>query len=895
MKKIISLLLVVVFTLSQISSAMAATVNEITEFGFDKYRNREGMVNGHIFHPIAYHDGGPSYSQPLLLDGSRWGGSLAGKTVLISVENNQLKGYILPDVPLSPPSELQYLEPVWSVKLSGSKATKSHPTFVDREGKKYIYIGTYSQYLDIVDITNFASVNQSSLTSKQNPHATDITSAPLVLNWRGHEVVVGTSGNTGKAFLMVDPTSDSATAFHINCGSGRTSSSPAPIYNGQGFAVGLDQGGSSGEVQLYHLDDILAIDTNGKVYQKGQSARVVKVTSAGLAGSFSVDGDKIFFGDSRSNIYALNWATGTPLWANNDFRGIFSNRSPALTSSNMYFPAVGETQGKLIAIDRATGKTAWVREFSSKAQTAPMVFTSASGGFGVFEGTSEGMLVGLNNNGIDIFPPFQIARPQGLSQYAQGVAGEISAAGNYCVVATEQGIVVWVLAKAFNLQAVSLKATEEPIDPEKLEPGKSYTGTATFKLDETSDYSSCIVAPVGVFLNDQYLELTDMDDKPLYKINIDGKESYVLSNIERGKEYQVKFKYTVPADGQAVLTSVIDIPYDPVMGLFMENTEEDNKIQKDLSAVLPNLLVDEFEPGVGEAVAGQKYTGWVIFCNESTIDLTDIPVAVYNNGWKINLGFDTIDLKAGETKKVTFTYTAQSLESKLKAVIDTPPLDNKYVEETEEDNVAEISVTTGEASPPSNGVLTFQARSQGGKDLYGKYIPPTNRPVNTAMWEDMVTATLKPPAPTPPKGTLKSWSITSATITIPKQHPRFSFGTPYPPVSTETLTMNPGGHTATALFKETWGIDGFNRGGSPGVYSPIEKKVMAAKPKTYTITANYTIKYTYEWQEKRRSCSTGSNGKRKCRTYYVTKSATGTTSGTATGSLLVNGAGRIPF
>lgn len=318
---------------------------------------------------------------------------------------------------------------------------------------------------------------------------------------------------------------------------------------------------------------------------------------------------------------------------------------------------------------------------------------------------------------------------------------------------------------------------------------------------------------------------------------------------------------------------------------------------------LPNLAIGDINPGFeGEVTAGTKCTGWFEVINESPQSFEDVPVGLWHNGWKAKTKnaagtvIETIDIEPNETVKVYFECTTQEGKSTLVAKVDKNPLQETIEETTKEDNTGEIEVLPkAPPAPPSNGALTFQARNQGGKDLYGKYIPPTNRTANTAMWEDMVTATLKPPAPTPPKGTLKSWSITSATITIPKQHPRFSFGTPYPPVSTETLTMKPGGHTATSIFKETWGIDGFNRGGSPGVYSPIEKRVMAAKPKSYNISANYSIRYTYEWQEKRRSCSTGSNGKRKCRTYYVTKSATGTTSGTATGSLLVNGAGRIPF
>lgn len=179
----------------------------------------------------------------------------------------------------------------------------------------------------------------------------------------------------------------------------------------------------------------------------------------------------------------------------------------------------------------------------------------------------------------------------------------------------------------------------------------------------------------------------------------------------------------------------------------------------------------------------------------------------------------------------------------------------------------ECDVSVGDlAEAPANGRLTFSAVSQDNS---------ITRPANTAKWTDHVTATLSPKKPTPPKGTITSWSVTSATLNYPSKNPKFTFGHPLPPVGTKTITMNPSGHKATVTFDEDWSLNGAN------IYDIIARK-MVDGPTNYTITANYTVRFIYKW-----TTTTHHNG----HSHTVTHTASGTESGTESGTLLVNGTG----
>jgi hypothetical protein len=158
-----------------------------------------------------------------------------------------------------------------------------------------------------------------------------------------------------------------------------------------------------------------------------------------------------------------------------------------------------------------------------------------------------------------------------------------------------------------------------------------------------------------------------------------------------------------------------------------------------------------------------------------------------------------------------------------------------------------------------------------------------NRPVDTAKYADIVKAVLKPAPPKPPRGRLVSWEITSATLTYPKRHPDFWFGHPVEPEGTVTVDMAPNGHEATVEFEEYWSL-----AGAP-IYDMSTDQM--APPPYYTITAEYTIRYTYEYEVTHRRTYTDKDGKTRTESWTETVRREATTSGTASGKLLVNGTG----
>lgn len=651
MRKAIIAVLALFLAIAFNGPVFAGPADEVGTFGFTDLRHRVGNVAGGAMAGLMYHFGGPSYSQPLILDGDRWGGDLAGRTVAVTVENNVMYGYLLPDPAIPPPVEEIELQPLWSVKLSGSIPTKSHPTFYEKDGRKYIFIGTYSRHLDIIDVTDFQNVK---MQSRKSPHATDITSAPLVLNWRGHDIVVTTSGDTGKIFIVTDPLSNKINGFYINAGPGRTSSSPAPVDGGRAFAVGLDQGRHSGELRIYYLDDILKEGPGGKVEGTGKPARIVEKLNGGLAASFSVDGDMLYFGDTRSNIYAYNVKTKQKS-INSDHAGTFSNRSPALTNNLVIFPAVGENKGKLVAVNRYTGRTEWVREFSSRAQTAPSVLTYP-GGSEVWAGTSGGWLAFLDTNtGKPLDEPAKIALKFGLSTYASGVSGEISAAGDYVLISTEQGVVGTFLIDPPNLQAVSIY-TGIP-EGEDARQGQTYRGMAKFKY--ASGHYPWLPVPVGVFHGDKYLKLTDENGNELPKATLsDGSTVYVLPRMNLGEEYTVYFEWTAAKDD--TLTAVIDLPYPPVVDVYQETSENDNKVSESIKVQAYDIKVKIYP----------YENPWTVVGSPTTVKTTvkvkrkdnipgNITTRLTING-PAGPKSVNISLSPGEYKRVPYNFTVSS-------------------------------------------------------------------------------------------------------------------------------------------------------------------------------------------------------------------------------------------
>lgn len=490
-------------------------------------------------------------------------------------------------------------------------------------------------------------------------------------------------------------------------------------------------------------------------------------------------------------------------------------------------------------------------------------------------------------------PPTEYAWGIGR-MWRYGDSGQI----NYVTVPLLSGI----LLTENNLKAVSI---DLGIPQDQLaSPGSEYIATVVF---ENSSDQTFPETPVAVLHGEYRATLVDESGQALPVKTVGGKEIQVARFDKKGMNGAKRIftcrwhPFNQLKDG---LTGIIN--RDEIGTVYQEKTYEDNLVSAELSVEQINLAIGEFESGVPDDMAevGQKYTASAIFTNVSIkTSITGAQVGAWNNGWPAVLydvngqTVDKLTLLPGESKVLCFDFHGQEGMNALTVAIDTPPLVNLYEETTEDDNAAVLDIPSVDPPvPPSNGDLRFQARSKGGNNQYGVYGLPVDRPENTAKLLDDVTAILEPPAPSPPKGELVSWSIASASLTYPNKSSRFAMIAPYPPEGTVTIDMNPGGHEATGYFEENWAMDGINADrGAPGVYNIIEGRVMAATPKKYTITATYTIEYEYKWQERKRKCSTGSDGKKHCHTYYVTRYGSGTSSGTASGKLLVDGVGSAVF
>lgn len=235
-------------------------------------------------------------------------------------------------------------------------------------------------------------------------------------------------------------------------------------------------------------------------------------------------------------------------------------------------------------------------------------------------------------------------------------------------------------------------------------------------------------------------------------------------------------------------------------------------------------------------------------------------------------------------------YTVRVKVNPNETILENDYSDN-YVDVTVKPTAPAVPGNQGGEDQSSSGEgdisaeLILYARSRGGQDIYGNYKPPEDRPVNTAKYADIVKAVLRPKPPTPLRGRLVSWEIVSATLTYPKRNPEFSFGHPTAePVGTVTVAMVSNGHEATVEFEEDWSL-----AGAP-IYDMLADK-MAPPPTEYTITAEYTIRYTYEYEVTRSRTYTDENGETRTETWTESVRREATASGTASGKLLVNGTG----
>jgi len=478
---------------------------------------------------------------------------------------------------------------------------------------------------------------------------------------------VTTTGNSGKVFINADPLDDTKTNdFYIDVGSGRTSSSPAPVANGTAFAVGLDGGFQGyGELRIYYLDDILGEDGDGKVIKVSDNARVAESLPSGLVASFCADGDMLYFGDSDSNVYAYNTSTRTG-WVNTANSGTFSNRSPALTASRVYFPVTNygspDAQGKLLAIDRYTGQTVYALPMEyqgqnlGRAMTAPVVLRAPNSAAGILIGTGLGYLNIVIPFTGTTDAAFAISDVTVASRYASGVSGEISAWENIAVTTSEQGMIVWQIKPAGNLKAVSIDLGVPA--GQKAEPGAEYTATVVFENESDQAYPG---TPVAVLHGSDFATLYDETGNVLPKKTIGGREVQVADFGKKGepnarRTFTCKWHpFVVSKDG---LTGIVN--HDEIGKVHQETTYEDNKVQAETGVMLINLKVTDITLSSDSGMPGEEVTAVITVLNESERGFANVETL-----WRVRHADDetvlaegtvTADFAPGEAKQFTVSF-----------------------------------------------------------------------------------------------------------------------------------------------------------------------------------------------------------------------------------------------
>lgn len=716
-------LLVMLLLFSLCSAAYA----EVTTFGFNDQRTRVTEGTEPVLWPAWKDDSGTSYSQPLILKG--WG-QFEGQTLVVAVTGNQLRGYVCkePNGKIDE-SGFQQNTPLWSIDLAGDKETKSHPTLIKKDdGKRYVYIGTDKHkgkagYLHIIDVTDFAKAE--AVYGFEDQWSSDIVSAPLVLNWRGHEVVVYTAGNTAEVHLAVDPVDPDKTKrgnyFIKVSDSGRTSSSPAPVFNGQGFVVGLDRGPSGkGEFQIYRLDDILQ-EVNGKVELKSSKAYKAVTTYSSIVASFSVDGDWIYFGDQWSRVYGYNIKTDES-WFNDDNKGIFSNRSPALTKNTVYFPAVGRPgqKGKLLSVDRNTHNTNWTTSFDDRAQTAPAVRIIPSiGSAAILEGVGNGYLAIIDAKDGTKQYTLRIAPESNDEVYATGITGEISVYDNWVVVTTEKGVKAWY-AQPLDIEVTSL----DPGCPKNaqgyiVKPGEKYTATAKIKANKLPKrlVPGGLLVPVGAFnemgnaaykavLKDQngnelprFPQIIPWFDNRYLVVN----NQYLIFN-NQGEEITVTFEWTGAEKGPQHIAVGANLDY-PTASPQMKNLCPETTLKNNLKRV--PIAINGYD---AMAKIRPLKTEYIIFDPTVSVENTiiigrndenpgTIPVRLTITGaggtktYNLNIG-----PKGEKYKRVPYNFTAGPGTYKIRA--EAWPPNGEWTDISPENNVAEVTITVKRGNVP---------------------------------------------------------------------------------------------------------------------------------------------------------------------------------------------------
>ena len=629
-KEYLSLLLAVLLTAG---TAWATASN----FGFNPFMTRyaQDMSDAPVLNQAWFDNIGMSFSAPLILNGSDYNQS---SPVTIAAGGNYLRGYVCPSVTQlannyvsrGGKSLFEENSPKWFSKLAGDSPTTSHPTLVTINGKKIVFIGSAydssagGAVLQAFDITDSFNSGQATMVlNSPDPYASDIVSAPLVTQWNGHWIAVYSTGNTGRVCIMTgldnvgQPDCEPYT-YYLSLG-GRTSSTPIGVMYQDGlptgFAEGVDKGSNSGTLWVYRFNDILTEDGNGNVVLSSQNYFIKNPLNAGLVASFSAssDGNTIYFGDCNSRVYSIDVPTGELNWKNMDCTGMFSNRSPALSQNNVYFPAGTKpgSPGAVISIDRNTGETNWVCNLQYNVQTAPVIWPTTVSGFhpAIFVGNGAGYLAGINANNGHKYSYQKLTDSTGNS-YATGITGEIALGSQYLLLTTNNNILAWSEYAPPDMSVELDPGCPKVGDKHVAVPGQTYTGTVTYNCIVPQEGNAPVLStypntPIGAFhVNSSGTYPATMLDSsgnqvpaaPVTDINSDTTHQQVV-NMQPNQQVTCEFKWTAQAN-TTELDAAINMFYQPNIqsnAMLVQNYQEanlnNNLFPVPISLVTPNLAI----------------------------------------------------------------------------------------------------------------------------------------------------------------------------------------------------------------------------------------------------------------------------------------------------------------
>jgi len=273
----------------------------------------------------------------------------------------------------------------------------------------------------------------------------------------------------------------------------------------------------------------------------------------------------------------------------------------------------------------------------------------------------------------------------------------------------------------------------------------------------------------------------------------------------------------------------------------------------------PDLYVADIDPGTEETHPGETYNASVTFGLKDTIDTpAEAKLELTHNGYPVGaVHGKVVTFNPGEEKTFDFTFTGvEGKDSVLTAKI--LPVDPDTDIDMSNNEMTVTVPAVGAVTGSGEGELILRAVSPEGYDVWGKWQPSVERPVNTAKYGDTITAYFTAPGPPGSLGRcyrLKNWELKSARIKYPKRHPDFTFGWPKDPVGTVVKDMDIDGNKATISFLEDWSLNG------AFLFIAPENR-MVDGPTYYDVTVDYEMLWEYE--KGRRECYTDENWERHC-------------------------------